>query len=419
MKTLNRLFITVLSIIVLMLVSFEIYAQAQVSNFVTVSGIVKDAKSHEPIAFASISLTGTDIGTVSNSDGEFSLKVGTAQSDGSIEISHLSYVSGKFGISASTGENKVFYLDPHVFMLKEISIIPDDPRSIVMMALGKISKNYSDNPNMMTGFYRETIRQKKDYVSISEALVDIYKAPYTGYQNDQVRIIKGRNGSNVKKADTLMVQLQGGPNVALLIDIVKNLDLSISLNNLDNYAFELTTFVNIDDKPNYVISFRPNILSPEPLYYGKLFISRDNLAITRAEFSLDLQDEEKAARQFVQKKPTGLVFQPTSTSYLVTFNESGGKYYLNYVRIELKFVCDWKKRWFKNTYNIVSEVAITDRREENAVKFPNQDLFRSNMILADKIQSFTDNDFWGDYNIIEPEQSIQNAVKKFTKGLKK
>jgi hypothetical protein len=88
------------------------------------------------------------------------------------------------------------------------------------------------------------------------------------------------------------------------------------------------------------------------------------------------------------------------------------------VRIELKFKCDWKKRWFKDTYSIVSEVAITDRSESNPVRFAHQDVFRQNMILANEIESFTDTDFWGAYNIIEPEEAIQTAIKKFTRGMK-
>jgi hypothetical protein len=41
------------------------------------------------------------------------------------------------------------------------------------------------------------------------------------------------------------------------------------------------------------------------------------------------------------------------------------------------------------------------------------------MIFTEKVQNFTDVDFWGEYNIIEPEISIENAIKKISKGLKK
>lgn len=389
------------------------------NTFVTVNGQLKDAKTGEKIIYASIVVPNTGIGTVSNSDGEFILKVNTSLNAEYFEVSHISYATTKFKISDAIGKDKIFYLDILPIQLKEISVVPQDPRGIVEMALSNIPKNYSEVPNLMTGFYRESIRQRRDYLSISEAVVDIYKAPYTSRQDDQVKIFKGRKGTNVKKADTLMVQLQGGPHVSMLLDIVKNTDLSIALDNLDNYRFELGSIVNIDNKMNWIINFSPAIEKDEPLYYGKLYISQDNMAITRAEFSLDLKDESKAANLFIQKKPMGLRFMPTSTSYLVTYKEQNGKYYLSYVRVDLKFRCDWKRRLFKNHYTVMSEVAITDRRENNIVKFANQELFKSNMVLNEKIQDFADVDFWGEYNIIEPENSIENAIKKLSKSMKK
>ena len=331
----------------------------------------------------------------------------------------MSYATAKFKISEAIGKEKTFYLDIQPIQLKEISVVPRDARSIVEIALNNIGNNYSGIPNMMTGFYRESIRQRRDYLSISEAVVDIYKSPYLSWQDDKVKIFKGRKSANVKKADTVMVKLQGGPNVSMLLDVVKNTGLSIALDNLDNYQFELGSMVNIDNKLNWVITFSPVIVNEEPLYIGKLYISQENIAITRAEFSLDLSDADKASRVFVQKKPMGLLFMPTSTSYLVTYKEQGGKYYLNYVRIELKFRCDWKRRLFKNHYTVMSELAITDRREDNIVKFAGQELFRSNMVFSEKVQDFEDVDFWGDYNIIEPESAIENAIKKLSKSLKK
>ncbi len=409
-----------LSIIIFFLSSYgSAIAQNDNDSFLTITGVLKDAQTHDKIIYATITVPGTGIGTVSNSDGEFILKVSKASNIDVFEVSHLSYTTTRFKISESLGKEKTFYLEPQIIMLKEISVIPDDARGVVEMALRNIGKNYSDVPNMMTGFYRESIRQRRDYLSISEAVVDIYKAPYTSMQNDEVKIYKGRKGTNVKKADTLMVQLQGGPKVSMLLDIVKNTDLSIALDNLDNYKFEFSSMVNIDNKPNWVITFTPNIVKEEPLYNGKLYISQDKRAITRAEFSLDLNDADKAARVFVQKKPMGLIFLPTSTSYLTTYKEQNGKFYLSYVRVDLKFRCDWKRRLFKNYYTVVSELAITDRHEENVTKFANKETFKANMVFADKVQDFTDPNFWGDYNIIEPEESIQSAIKKLSKSMNK
>ncbi len=389
------------------------------TTFVTVNGILKDAKTGNKITYATVTVPNTGIGTVSNSDGEFTLKVNTSLNAEFFEVSHMSYATARFRISEAVGKENTLYLDIQPIQLKEVSVVPQDARGIVEMALKNIRKNYSAVPNMMTGFYRESIRQRRDYLSISEAVVNIHKAPYQSLQDDQVKIFKGRMGTNVKKADTLMVQLQGGPNVSMLLDIVKNTDLSIALNNLDNYQFEIGSMINIGNKLNWVINFSPAVVKEEPLYYGKLYIGQDDMAITQAEFSLDLNDEDKVARVFIQKKPMGLHFMPTSTSYLVTYKEQNGKYYLNYVRVELKFRCDWKKRLFKNHYTVMSELAITDRREDNIVKFTNQELFKLNMVFTEKVQDFTDAGFWGEYNIIEPESSIENAIKKLSKGVKK
>ena len=231
-------------------------------------------------------------------------------------------------------------------------------------------------------------------------------------QIHKVKLFKGRKATNVKRADTLMIQLQGGPQISMLLDIVKNTNLSIALDNLDNYKFEFSSVVNIDNKLNWVISFSPEVVKEEPLYFGKIYVEQDNYAISRAEFSLDLSDEEKAAGVFVQKKPSGLIFMPTSTGYLVTYKEQNGRFYLDYVRVDLKFRCDWKRRLFKNSYTLMSELAITDRRADNIVKFGSQEIFRSNMVFTDKVESFTDVDFWGENNIIEPDNSIENAIKK-------
>jgi hypothetical protein len=67
----------------------------------------------------------------------------------------------------------------------------------------------------------------------------------------------------------------------------------------------------------------------------------------------------------------------------------------------------------------MSEVAITDRHEDNIVRFANQDIFKSNMVFADKVQNFTDADFWGESNIIEPEESIEIAIKRLSKSMNK
>jgi len=402
----------------LLLFTAFIAASAQ-KEFITISGTLQDAKTGEKINYAAITVPNTGIGTVSNSDGDFTLKVNTALNAEYFEVSHLGYATKRFKISDAVGKDQTYYLEVQPVKLQEISVVNRDAREVVELAIQNIKKNYSQVPMMMTGFYRESVKQRRAYLSVSEAVVDIYDAPYLSFQYDKVKIFKGRKAANVKKADTLMVRLQGGPNVTMLLDVVKNTNLGIALDNLDNYRFDFGSVINIDNKLNWVINFSPAVVKEQPLYFGKLYIQQDNMAITRAEFSLDLRDEDKASQVFIEQKPAGVMFMPTSTGYLVTYKEQNGKYYLDYVRVDLKFRCDWKRRLFKNSYTLVSELAITDKRADNIVKFANPEVFRSNMVFTDKVQAFEDVDFWGANNIIEPDISIENAIKKLSKGMKK
>jgi hypothetical protein len=345
--------------------------------------------------------------------------VDTSLHNASFEISHLGYKTMTVRINDAAGKGKVYQLENQAVQLKEISVVPKDAREIIGKAMEKIRQNYNEVPNLMTGFYRESVKQNREYLSISEAVVDIYKTPAMSFLNDQVRIFKGRKGTDVKRADTMMVRMQGGPNVMLLLDIMKNPHLSLGLNSLYNYSFEFLNVATIDGKLNWVVGFSPWNDKVAPLFSGKLYISEEEYAITRAEFSLDLSDIEKASWYFVQKKPAGVVFIPTSTDYLVTYKKQDGKYYLSYVRVELKFKCDWKKRLFKNNYTLTSELAITDRKEGDVSRFDGEDLFRSRMIFSEKVEDLEDLNFWGKNNIIEPERSIEDAIRKISKGMKK
>lgn len=390
------------------------------TSYVTVNGVIKDSKTKQKVVFASVSVLGTNVGTVSNSDGEFTLKVQKSLNASEFEISHLGYVNKKFSISENAAGEQTFYVDPYSIQLDELVINPIDPRSIVLRALGRVEDNYSIAPNLLTGFYRETVKQRRDYLSISEAIIDVYKASYgSNFDDDRVKIFKGRKSTNVKKVDTLSVKLVGGPSALLLLDIVRNPDVILSREGIDNYSYKYLDLVNIDGKMNYVIGFEPVATLDYPLYYGKLYISKEQLAVTMAEFSLDLSDEVKAVRCFVKQKPAGLRFIPLNTSFLVTYKEQDGRFYINYLRNEVKFSCDWKRRIFRTNYTVMSEMAFTERKTENVERFTAKESFKINTILADKVNNYFDENYWGEYNIIVPDESIQSAINKFNRRLKK
>ncbi len=390
------------------------------NGFITLSGKLKDAKTNNNLYFAYITVPGTHIGTVSNSEGEFTLKISKSVDAKEIEFSHLGYKSKRMPLSNLLSGEVEVELEPSSVALNEVTIRPEDPLTIIKEALRKIQFNYSDQPNMLRGFYRETIKQRRDYISISEAVVDIYKAPYKPLSGgDRVKLFKGRKSTDVKKADTLAVKLQGGPNVSLLLDVAKNSDVIFFEDFEDYYDFAIEDVVTIDDKISYVIAFAQKEHIEIPLYYGRLYVDTRNLAITHAHFSINLDNEEEAAKLFILRKPLGVKFSPTSTSYYVTYTEKDGRYYLNYMRNELTFKANWRRRIFNTNYSVVAEMAITDRDLENANKFTIRESFKQRDVLAEAVEAFNDDDFWGEHNYIKPEESIEDAIKRYGRRLQR
>ena len=66
------------------------------------------------------------------------------------------------------------------------------------------------------------------------------------------------------------------------------------------------------------------------------------------------------------------------------------------------------------------EMAVTDWEKNISGEVPKvKDRLKSSIILSEAAIGFSDPDFWGEYNIIEPEKSIESAIKKIQRQLKK
>ena len=314
---------------------------------------------------------------------------------------------------------KTVWLEPNTNTLAEVIIRANDPRVIVQEALRKVDVNYLTTGSMLTGFYRETAQKGRRYINISEAIIDIYKTSYKGrsVDRDRVQIYKGRKLLSQKASDTLAIKLLGGPNLSVYVDVVKNPDLLLSPEILPYYAFRMEESTMLNDRPHYVISFASAVILPYALYEGKLFIDKERLSFSRAEFALNMDDQVKATEAILRRKPFGLRFKPLEVSFLVTYKEQEGITHLSYIRNEVRFKCDWKRKLFSTNYTVVSEMVVTDGREAQS-GIPYRFAFKADQSLSDKVLDFADESFWGAYNIIEPTESLENAVNKLKKQQK-
>ena len=388
-------------------------------DYITVSGRVIDAQNRTPLVFATVIVKNSNVGIVTNLDGEFTLKVSPSATE--IEISYLGYRNKTVAISSiinSRGTN-IITLEPAPVPIKEIIVKPINPQFVVERAISSISSNYETFPNQMTAFYRETIKKNRNYVSIGEAVVQIFKAPYSNdARYDGAKIYKGRQSSDVERMDTVLFKLQGGPITSLQLDIVKNPEAILTRDAMQNYNYSLSGVIEVDGKPHYIIDFVQKPYVEQPLFMGSFFIDTETYAITEAEFAFNLSNKEAAAAIFIKKKPMGVQVYPEVATYRTKYVEQNGKLHFVYSRAEVRFKLDWRRRLFHTFYTTMIEIAVTDKTDQEIVKFANDEKIRPSDVFTDKVSAFTDREFWGEYNVIEPDQSIETAIRRLSRRLR-
>lgn len=404
----------VLIIISLLFVTLAAWGQTDsVRLGYVVRGIVKDAQTGRALESVHVSVPGRHYASVTNADGEFILK-----SDRRIDAVLCTFVGYKSQWVAASEYIKVKLVRESI-ELQEASIISGDPMAIVLAAASRLKETYCPEPELLECFYRETVQKRNRYTYVAEAVARLYREKNDGrfFYNDVSALEKSRLLVSQRKKDTLSVKTQGGPQMALNCDFLKIPALLLAEDELALYRFDMELPAYIGDRLQFVIKLTPNRDAEYPLYFAKLYIDRERLTFTRIEASLDMRDRAKAIHAILVSKPLSLRFFPEEATVVLNYRpvgEDGERVRLEYFRSTIRFACDWKKRLFKTHYTAVNELVVTDVRPE-AIPIPRKERFRSSDYLNDKAQEFQDPDFWADYNIIEPSESLEHAIGRLRK----
>lgn len=386
-----------------------------------VSGVVKDRQTGRLLSHVSVTAEGGREHTITNDEGRFVLK--TQQMPAYVLLSHIGYKTRRLTLTAGQTENLTIQMTGNTVELSEVVILSDDPLELIQAAMERIEKNYPDQPELVRCFYRETARRGSRFISVAEAVTDMYKTDYSrGPERDAVAILKGRRLMSMKAKDTLGVKIQGGPVLPLMVDVAKNRQYVLSEQELSSCSFHMEMPVKIDDRLQFVVRMEPRTATLFPLMYGTLYIDHETLAFTRAELQLDVRDWRSASEYMLVHKPFGLRFRPKELTVTIAYQtDSLGITRMSYVRNEMRFNCDWKRRLFASPFTTVSEMVVTDRLYKgDGVKRPRgRNSFGIRERFYDKVEYFDDPDFWADYNIIEPTESLENAIGKLKKNVRK
>ncbi len=408
----------IMSLLLVLIIPFIGYAQLP-EAFQTYKAKVVDGNTKNALAFAGIHIEGTNYTTVSNKEGEFSIKYAEDATNAVVVIHYIGYKSKRIKLIDITADTKTIELDPAAVELPEVSVISKDAETLVTGMFDNRGKNYANTEEHLTAFYRETIRKNKTYASLSEAVIDISKQPYSSYKSDIVSIYKSRKKTDYTKVDTLIFKLMGGPFNNLYLDLIKYPEMIFTDKMLDNYDFTFDRSTRVGNRLIYIVDFNQKKHIQEPLYSGKLYIDTQSLALKSAVFKLNL-NFKNVASMFIVKKPTNADVTPIEASYRVDFIENDNKWYFGYSRIELGLRINWKKKLFNSNFHSTIELAITDKDKlMSSNTIARDQRIKPSIVITDEASGFADTEFWGKLNVIEPEKPIETAIRKIQKQLEK
>ncbi len=401
----------------LLLLAVSVHAQQPSDSAgVVLSGRVVSSADGDELAHVSVSAPEYNVSTVTNEDGEFMLK--TPARPTHLILSHLGFHTRRITVKEGQTDRIKVRMQPSSIVLSEVLVSANDPMVVVRAAIKKIPENYSTQPSLMHCFYRETAQRGSRFIAVSEAVTDLYKTSYEvgDTYGDAVQIVRGRRLLSTRAKDTLAVKLMGGPVIPIMLDAVKNSQLLLNEQELSLYDLHMEIPERIGERAQYVVSLSPRYRVMRPLFYARLYIDQETLAFTRVELELDVSNRDLATEYMLVRRPPGLRFNPKQLTTTINYKTVDSVTCISYVRNEMRFKCDWKRRLFASTYTVVSEMVVTEVVPQAEVRrIRGRDSFGQRETFYDRVEFFDEPDFWGAYNIIAPTESLEHAIDKLKK----
>lgn len=365
-----------------------------------IEGRLTDAHTKEAIPYASIGVLNYTIGTSSNAEGFFTLKIPAeiTAKNFKIKISSVGYEN--IILESPTGFQEL-PLKASVTMLKEAIVFSNDmtPQKIVKRAFSNIKKNYNTKPFVYKNFYRHYCKDDSVYGRLIEAAVDVYKRK--GYKlqqaapgdKDEVRVTQLRRSYDKTKVSSnhlpiAIYPVLGGDLVGFQAKKESNFfflqqkDVSQLKINLKKAVFILEGITEFDNqqvyKINYSIPSDSLILNtglPWSLKQtGTLYINTKDYAFVKVETSRKVRMD--------------------TVETFSLYKKYQNKYYLYHSMREGRNMHVVNKQEFKHYYHI--ESITTDIVTKGFEKFRGKEPDREKLF-----DIRYDSSFWNTYNILK------------------
>jgi len=327
--------------VILLSVLSQGFAVEKGRNF-TLTGKVLEKESREPIEFANIGVENTFIGTASNLDGFFELRIPDQVDAEFLYVSAIGY--GKLRLSIEELKKLDFI---NLEMIKQTYYIEDvhieaqsrEAYGILNKAAKKIGDNYVRQPYSAKAYYNNTVEEGSG-VEIREAIVEI--SDRTGYYRETPsEAFKNRNYQFMEASRSFeVVSLEDGRtrmDELLEFDIVRNPSNILEIKYLNYFDLKLEDPVLMGKDSVWVIAYH----LPEPLlsatgdfyatsYNGRIYVRKKDYAILMNETRATSSAFNRFGRSLAIDFPD-IDYNPVEFYYdfKTTYRNESGRYCLD------------------------------------------------------------------------------------------
>lgn len=329
-------------------------------------GKLIDAKTQEPIVFASIRIKDRALGIISNTDGSFKIPLRYKEYGDIIEISSMGYQTKEILIQDfSVYELNDVRLQPATLELEEAIVTAEKKKKltatqIVRRAIRSIPENYPVEPFSTVGYYRDYQLDSLQYVNLNEAILEVFDEGFdtTDSVTTKVKIFDYLENTDFKR-DTLALQSYnyqfkegrkvidkaflasyGGNEFTILRvhDALRNYKIHsysfvhrLKSDLLSEHKFKKESDTYLDDEPLYTVKFQKLLLDYSA--YGTMYISKRNFAIHKMEYTV--YDRTK-------KLPNGMINKHKTNNQLIfeiitEYRPENDRMHLNYISFHNTF----------------------------------------------------------------------------------
>ena len=161
------------------------FAQQEITNKVV------DFFKDDPIESASVYIKTTAIGTITNADGKFALRIPRENATDTLVVSSIGYSTEKIPLDQFDASEPI-YLVEEVASLDEVVLEaeerPKTGNEIVLKAIEKLPLTMPDSSYIQKGFLRHKERNKKEFKWLIESAISVYDSSYNVSANTHLKI---------------------------------------------------------------------------------------------------------------------------------------------------------------------------------------------------------------------------------------